>query len=79
MGSIKSVDSNPAGRRELLESIAGYRRDEIAPCGLRMIAAIHDRPDYIKKRRAWHFSHRKTEKRKMAITRISCGPAGLPS
>lgn len=79
MGSIKSVDSNPAGRRELLESIAGYRRDEIAPGGLRVIAAIHDRPDYIKKRRARHFCHRKTQKVKMAITRDSCGPAGLPS
>jgi hypothetical protein len=52
IGSIKVVDSNPAGRRELLESIAGYRRDEIAPCGLRVIAAIHDRRNYIRKRRA---------------------------
>jgi hypothetical protein len=55
VSSTKVVDSNPAGRRELLESIAGYRRVEIAPGGLRMIAAIHDRRDYIKKRRAGLF------------------------
>jgi hypothetical protein len=52
VSSTKVVDSDPAGRRELLESIAGYRRVEIAPGGLRMIAGIHDRRDYIKKRRA---------------------------